>query len=86
MEDLFEKGYRVAASQLVVERLRVWRKLGKPAESEFDWITQHSLRTLVKQGNCQTLTLLEDRAHPKIEVEEIQLDQESLRPGDKLLF
>lgn len=86
MKDFFEKDYRADASLMVVERHRVWRKLGKPAEREFDWITRQSLRTLVKRGNWQALTLLGDRAHPKIEVGEIKLDQENLRPRDTLLF
>ena len=71
---------------VVVERLREWRKLGKQSESELDWISRHALRTLVKQGNRRALALLGFRWNPKIEVGEMKLDRSSLLPGHTLLF
>ena len=42
----------------VVSLLADWKKQGRQSVKELDWITRHSLRTLVKQGHMGALELL----------------------------
>ncbi len=44
--------------QLVIDTLRQWQKLGKQDPRELTWMTKHALRTLIKQGHSDTLSLL----------------------------
>mgnify|MGYP000939317218 CR=1 FL=1 len=44
--------------QVVVDTLRHWQKMGKQDQHELIWMTKHALRTLIKQGHTDTLTLL----------------------------
>ncbi|MFM2340326.1 MAG: hypothetical protein RLZZ360_962 [Candidatus Parcubacteria bacterium] len=43
---------------VVIDTLRQWQKLGKQDARELTWMTKHALRTLIKQGHSDTLTLL----------------------------
>ncbi len=43
---------------VVIETLRQWQKMGKQDQRELTWMTKHALRTLIKQGHPDTLTLL----------------------------
>jgi 3-methyladenine DNA glycosylase AlkC len=52
----------------VVELLRDWAKAGKQSVKELDWMTRHSLRTLVKQGHAGALDLLGFRADAPVQV------------------
>lgn len=55
--------------ELVVGRLREWQKAGKQVAKELDWITRHSLRTLVKQGDENALDLLGYRRDAQVDAE-----------------
>lgn len=46
------------APDAVLARLRSWRKAGKQAKAELDWIERHALRTLIKQGHAEALAHL----------------------------
>ncbi|MCR9110409.1 hypothetical protein [Marivita sp. XM-24bin2] len=46
------------APETVVERLRGWRAAGRQTPKELDWMTRHALRTAVKRGEADALTLL----------------------------
>lgn len=45
-------------SSVVIETLRQWQNAGKQDARELTWMTKHALRTLIKQGHADTLTLL----------------------------
>ena len=71
---------------LVITTLKDWKKLGKQSPDELAWMTRHALRTLVKQGNPKALKLLGYRSKPEIEVSQIELERQSIRPGETLQF
>lgn len=43
---------------LVIQTLAAWHKLSKQDKRELEWMTKHSLRTLIKQGNQEALAFL----------------------------
>ena len=45
-------------SVAVIDLLKKWHKLGQQSKKELAWMTRHSLRTLVKQGDGQALEML----------------------------
>lgn len=45
-------------SNLVLKTLKSWQKSKKQNKEEMEYITRHSLRTLVKQGNKEALAML----------------------------
>lgn len=52
----------------VVALLQDWSIAGKQSAKELDWMTRHSLRTLVKQGHVGALDLLGFRADAPVQV------------------
>ncbi|MCG8652867.1 MAG: DNA alkylation repair protein [Pirellulales bacterium] len=72
--------------QLVLATLSRWQDLGRQDPDELNWMTRHALRTLIKQGNPEALKLLGFRPNPKINVSEITLQQDTVRPGEALEF
>jgi 3-methyladenine DNA glycosylase AlkC len=77
-----------ADPKLAVKTLKRWKREGKQAEKEMDWMISHSLRTLVKQGNKEALLLLGYHHEPAITVERFSLSKtsEKIAPGDVLEF
>lgn len=71
---------------LVVDRLKRWRKDGVQDVAELNWISRHALRTLIKQGNTSALKFLGFRPNPKIEVHEFTLLKSKLQPGEAIEF
>lgn len=43
---------------VVIDALRQWQKIGKQDARELAWMTKHSLRTLIKRGHRDALSLL----------------------------
>lgn len=74
--------------ELVIATLTKWRTERKQDVKELEWIVRHSLRTLVKQGNTEALSLLGYEANPAVVVEQFSVSQNSQKivPGDMLLF
>ncbi len=70
---------------LVLDRIRLWREQGLQDPGELDWITRHSLRTLVKRGDPRALALLGYSASPDIEALITEMTPE-VRPGQALEF
>lgn len=70
---------------LVVETLKRWQDSGKQTESEMAFITKHSLRTLVKQGNKDALTLL-GHGSTKVTLEAFSIDTPKVKVGEALEF
>ena len=51
-----------------------------------EWIIRHGTRTLVKQGNEQTLSLLGINPNPKVKIHNFTLSKSRLALGDSLSF
>ncbi len=58
---------------LVIETLKKWQAQARQDKDELDWITRHSLRTLIKKGDKAALELLGYRAEPKINVSPVKI-------------
>ena len=73
---------------VVVKTLTQWKKEGRQSVDELDWMTRHSLRTLLKQGHKGALELLGYDCDPQITLERFSLSQSSkkIAPGDILSF
>lgn len=72
--------------QLVIQKLKQWKKLGLQDPDELQWMTRHSLRTLVKQGHSQALRLLGFRANPKIQVTKVEINSPKIKFGEAVEF
>ena len=71
---------------LVIETLKRWKASGKQNPKEMDYITNHALRTLVKQGYEDALMLLGYVKEPSIRVSNFIVHTEHVRIGDALVF
>ncbi|MCF6325166.1 MAG: DNA alkylation repair protein [Gammaproteobacteria bacterium] len=67
---------------LVTATLQRWNK--KPPSKEMAWLTRHALRTLVKQGNPEALTLLGYPQSIKLSVEQFRAGPKRLVLGNEL--
>jgi 3-methyladenine DNA glycosylase AlkC len=61
---------------IVLNTLRNWKDSGKQQLAEMDFITKHSLRTLVKNGNENALALLGFGTSEGIEINHLLYDKE----------
>ena len=71
---------------LVIDTLQRWKVTGRQNEKEMDYIVNHALRTLVKQGNEEALVLLGYERDPKIVLSGFKLHQNEVRLGEELIF
>ncbi len=71
---------------LVIETLKRWKSTKRQEPKEMDYIINHALRTLVKQGNEEALSLLGYEKHPEIVVGELKLLSSSVKVGEALVF
>lgn len=71
---------------LVLQTLSRWHRAGQQAETEMQWMTKHSLRTLVKQGHSGALQHLGFATKPKIEVTDMKLTPANIYPGEAFEF
>ena len=71
---------------LVISTLKNWKTQGKQQEEEFHWMSKHSLRTLIKQGNPKALKFLGFRTNPKIEVTDLALKRKRIAKGEAIEF
>ena len=70
---------------LVIETLKRWQDSGKQIDTEMMFITKHSLRTLVKQGNKDALALL-GHGSTKVVLEAFSIDTPKVKVGEALQF
>lgn len=70
---------------LVFDRIRRWRELGLQSPDELDWMTRHSLRTLVKQCHPTAMELLGYPSNPHVEAL-VKVVTPQVRPGEALEF
>ena len=71
---------------LVIETLKQWKEFQKQNEKEMNFIINHALRTLVKEGNSEALELLGYRTNPAITVKNFQLTDIEVKVGEYLEF
>ena len=71
---------------LVIETLKRWKKSQKQETKEMDFIIRHALRTLVKQGDEDALSMLGYSKTPPIKVKKIRLHTPSVKVGEALEF
>ena len=78
----------IAKSQpdLVVHTLKTWHEQQRQNHDELMWMTRHALRTLVKQGHADSLSLLGFNTAPKIQCSSIRLAKTKIAMGDSLEF
>jgi hypothetical protein len=71
---------------LVIETLKRWKTSGKQNAKEMDYMINHALRTLVKQGNEDALALLGYMPEPNINVSTFVLQEKEVSVGEALIF
>jgi len=71
---------------LVIETLKRWKASGKQDPKEMDFMLNHALRTLVKQGHEDALVLLGYVPKPDIKVSDFVLQKEEVSVGEALQF
>lgn len=71
---------------LVIETLKRWKLSGKQEAKEMEFIISHALRTLVKQGNEESLAFLGYKKNPDIKVNGFVLQKEEISVGEALRF
>ncbi|CAA6807668.1 MAG: DNA alkylation repair enzyme [uncultured Campylobacterales bacterium] len=72
--------------KLVIDTLKSWKNSNKQNNKEMDYITAHSLRTLVKIGNKDALELLGFNPNPEITVENLDIHNRDIFVGEALIF
>lgn len=71
---------------LVVETLKKWRDLGQQEAKELDWMTRHSLRSLIKQGHVGAMDLLGFKADAPVSLTRLTLQSSQIQAGEALTF
>lgn len=71
---------------LVISTLKRWKRSGKQMSKEMDYMMNHALRTLVKQGNEDALVLLGYMKDPAIKVHDFILSNTMVSIGEALVF
>lgn len=69
--------------EVVIDVLRRWQA---DDTEEIDWITRHALRTLLKAGHPDALTLLGYHQDPAIVVHDLSVDPDTIDMGDTVTF
>lgn len=73
-------------ADLVVGTLNAWHEAGRQDAKELNWMTRHSLRTLIKQGHPGALSLLGFKADAEIEVARFEVMMDPIEIGSALAF
>lgn len=77
---------------LVVKTLKQWATDAKGSKDpvgntkKVDWITRHSLRTLIKKGDKGALALIGTTANAAIKASPLKLNRSTFKVGDRLEF
>ncbi len=71
---------------LVIATLKRWKASEKQNSKEMDYIINHALRTLVKDGNEDALELLGYFPDPAIDINDFVLENRSVNIGEALHF
>ncbi|HHD82250.1 MAG TPA: DNA alkylation repair protein [Campylobacterales bacterium] len=73
-------------ANLVIETLKGWKEENRQNKKEMQFIINHALRTLIKDGNPEALELLGYSPNPKITVNNFQLTDIEVQVGEYLEF
>ena len=68
---------------VVIKLLKKW---SKDKSSEMQWLVKHALRTLIKEGNSEALSIIGFHPDPAIKVQNLTLDSSTVNFGDSLIF
>jgi len=71
---------------LVIDTLKRWKEGDKQNDKEMAFIISHALRTLVKEGNEEALSLLGYKKYPPIKVKKVFLKTPLVKVGEALEF
>ncbi|MEO0456537.1 MAG: DNA alkylation repair protein, partial [Cyanobacteria bacterium P01_A01_bin.114] len=71
---------------LVIDTLQRWMASQRQTDAEMTFITKHALRTLIKQGNQDALTLLGFGVGPDITITNFSTSTPKVRVGDAFEF
>lgn len=71
---------------MVIESLDRWSRLGEQAPDELDWMTRHTLRTLLKRGDPDAMRVLGYSPEARVRVGEIALATPVVCAGESLDF
>ncbi|MBL4627614.1 MAG: hypothetical protein JKY00_06180 [Roseicyclus sp.] len=71
-------------ADLVLKTLGEWRAEGRQNPKELQWMTTHSLRTLIKQGNSGAMEMLGYDPAAKVQVDVLTITPANPRIGDKV--
>jgi 3-methyladenine DNA glycosylase AlkC len=63
-------------AELVIDKLKQWKKSGQQEAKEMDFIIRHSLRTLIKKGDKKALELIGIKEKPSIEISAYKVSEE----------
>ncbi|MDA8792986.1 DNA alkylation repair protein [Bacteriovoracaceae bacterium] len=70
--------------ELVINTLKKWMKKTKTLEMK--WLTNHALRTLLKQGNSEALNLIGYSSNFKVKISNVEMPKARVKIGSKLNF
>ncbi len=74
-------------ADFVLQTLKKWQIEGKQkSKKEMDFLIRHALRTLIKQGNIEALTLLGYPSNIKIKIHNFNIKNRRIALGDYLRF
>ncbi|WP_224814074.1 hypothetical protein [Hasllibacter sp. MH4015] len=68
----------------VLETLAGWRSAGRQDAKELDWMTNHALRTLIKQGEPRAMAMLGFAADAEVRVDRLTIIPGAPKIGDKV--
>lgn len=68
---------------VVIKLLKKW---SKDKSSEMQWLVKHALRTLIKEGNSEALSIIGFHPDPAIKVQNLTLNSSTVSFGDSLIF
>jgi len=71
---------------LVLSLLKRWKKSKKQTPAQMQYLINHALRTLVKQGNKEALSFLGYQPNPAINISKFKLFFQTVHIGDTLFF
>ncbi len=71
---------------LVLETLKRWRASKKQSQKEMEFMVNHALRTLVKEGSVEALALLGYKQNPKVELKRFSIAKTTVQIGEALNF
>lgn len=72
--------------ELTLSALAKWQESGKQTEREMEYITNHALRTLVKQGYTNAITFLKFAVDPEVDFVDFTIKNDKVVLGEALEF